>query len=819
MPVIELQRVPGTPKERHTVPQGMLLSEWLLSADIHEDVVVVLNGREMRPDDEMAISLLESDRVQVFDQPKSVIGDVLSPVFKLVSKVFSFLAPQPALSSADTNAKESPNNKLTGQTNIARTYQARPDVYGQVRSYPDLIAPSLFEFSGNVKYVTEWMNFGIGKYSVTNVRYSESSLGTLAGASYEIFQPGQVIPTMMEGFEFDDVDGQELPGPNQSGSVPVVSASATNVVSGTYSGGQVAMKIRKQTSFDYFLNIAKPRGVTFVINVTYNTASGPVTKDITLSADLFNATESNDGAVTNPTYFYNFFFRSLSGADASSTPANATVNTAKFILNDNQTVTMGPFFSPVEGDQLWFHFQAQQADGVTASYSVTLWKVDDNNVQIPGTTQSFNGSVSNNSGGSDFRYSTVKFAPSAGLGRYAIQVRRTDNWSDYNILQLSEIHSVRVRQNVVHAEDTLVRVTVRATEQATGIRERKYNALITRHTISYNLSSGTVDYGLRPSRSFADAVAHTWLVIGKQPVSSIDLYGLYQIAASIPDARLAQFDYTFDDEDISLGNRVETICNAARVIAYWEDGVLCFVRDQKEAYPATIFNRNNTLAEEYKLTWEMTLPGGFDGVEVEYVSPVTNKKTYIRYRVTSGGIVEQAAQNPNKITLHGCRDEYQARDRALLEARKLIYSRGRMTCKTLADGQYVSVGDMIQVPDTYDTNQQSGYIVRRSGNNFDTSEAITFTGTMYVTVTDNLGTPTARYLAKERSDTRFGFTAAIPNIPLNIWDGYEVQSPSRYVIATEEEHDATLWRVEEKKPNADSTTSFTLTEYSDLIYQ
>jgi len=818
MPVIELQRIPGAPKERVSVPSGTVLADWLLSADIHADVVVVLNGRELGLDEEVGFGLEDSDRVQVFDQPKGVIGKVLSPVFKAISKIFSFLSPKSSFSVADNNAKESPNNKLTGQTNVARTYQARPDVYGQVRSYPDLIQESMFEFIDNVKYVTEWMNFGIGRYTVDSVRYSESNLGSLAGASYQVFEPGQVIPVIYEGFEFDDVDGQELPGPNESEDFPAYTATATTVISGELAGGQIAMKIVKQDEFDYFFSLAFPHAVTFVINVTYNTASGVVTRDVKLNANLFNATLTDDGAAENPVRYYTFYFNALSGSDAQDVPANATINTTKFVLNDNQPLVIGPFFAPLEGDQLWVHFQAQLGNDNWANYTGTIWKIDDGNNQIPGTAQTFSGGLSNSSGGSDTLYRTDKITPNAGYGRYAIQIVRTNNSNDTSVLQLTEVHSVRIRRNEVHSNDTLVRVTIRATEQATGVRERKYNALITRHTISYNMATRQVDYTLRPSRSFADALANEWIVIAKQSPTSIDLYGLYEIFHSLPDPRLGYFDYTFDDEDISLGSRAQSICDAARVIAFWEDSVLSFVRDERVQYPATTFNRSNMTTDDYKITYEMTMPGGYDGVEIEYVSPVTNKKTYIRYRITATGIVEQAAESPLKIKLLGCRNEYQARDRALLEVRRLVYSRGKMTCTTLADGQYVSVGDVVQVPDTYDANQQSGYIVRRSGNNFDTSEAIDFSGGMFVTVTDSLGNTSARYPASARGDTRFGFTAPLPAIALNIWDGYDVQSPSRYVIATQEEMDATLWRVDKKKPNADGTTAFTLSEYSDLIY-
>ncbi|MFP2310026.1 phage tail protein, partial [Citrobacter braakii] len=125
----------------------------------------------------------------------------------------------------------------------------------------------------------------------------------------------------------------------------------------------------------------------------------------------------------------------------------------------------------------------------------------------------------------------------------------------------------------------------------------------------------------------------------------------------------------------------------------------------------------------------------------------------------------------------------------------------------------------IQMPDIYDSNQQQGYITGRTGNDFDTSEPITFFGSMSVLVTDRLGNPTLRYSAMPRSDTKYGFTAAIPNIQLNIWNGDTVQLPSRYLIATVAELDSQLWTVNSIKPNSDNTVSLTVAEYSDAIYQ
>ena len=824
MALIELSRFPGTPKERYRVPNGTLFYDWLAANDatFHRDLLIFRNGVKLSEDDELAFELSELDKIQIFDQPKGIVEDILSPIFKVVGQVFSFLAPKPAIANTGGNSVDSPNNSLTGQTNTARAYKAKPDIYGQIRSFPDLIQESLFEYvrqsenDGGLKYVTEWMCVGIGKYDYESVRYSESSLGSMAGAEYQFYQPGETIPTINEGYSFDDVDGQEIPGPNESDNFPVETASANTVVSGNYAGGQISIKIVKQTEFDYFMGLVLPHAVTFTINVTYNTSTGSVTKDALFSGVLISAVETNDGAVTNPVRWYTFTMNQLSGPP--DIPAGAKINTTKFILNDNEALVVGPFFSPVESRELWLHTQSSLGGGDYTDWKVVIWKIDDNYNQIPGTQQTFvyhQGTPHDSD--SEVFYRTDKIRPAGGFGKYAINFQRTNNSNDHSILKVEEIHAVNVRSNVVHPTDTLVRVKVRATENALGSRDRKYNALVTRHTISYKLDTQEVDYTLRPSRSFADAVAHTWLIMGQQPVSSIDLYGLYSIAESLPDERLGYFDYTFDDENDSLGDRVQAICNAASVVAYWDDGVLTFTRDQKVNYPAAVFNRANMKTDEYKMTYEATLPGGYDGVQVSYVHPTTNNKTYINYRVLNGAIVEQEAENPNKLEIVGFRNEYQARERAMREVKRLIYSRVKMNAKVFEDG-IIQVGSVIQMPDIYDSNQQQGYITGRAGNNFDTSEPITFSGSMYVLVTDSLGNPTLRYPASPRIDTRYGFTAAIPNIQLNIWNGDTVQLPSRYLIATVEELDSQLWTVNSIKPNTDNTVSLTVSEYSDSIY-
>ncbi len=828
MPIIDIQRLPGLPRERTEIEPGTNLLQWLSGQQLHDDITILHNGLEIRDEESIDFNLVLGDHVVIHDNAKSgdLIKTLVNPLehfnpIKFTQKVFASLSGQQGGASVGAT-KTSPNTTLKQQTNIARNGEARPDNYGQVRAFPDLIQNSLEEYVNNIKYITEFMNFGIGRYDISSVRYSESNLGSLAGASYTVYQPGDNIGTIVQPYPFDDVDGQEVPGKNEAdedGSTVVIeSATTTNVVSAKYSGGQLQVKIIKNSAFDYFMGLTFPHAINFTVNVTYATPSGNTTQNITLSGDLISGVQSNDAGVPPTIFYYTFTINNIQGTNASYI-FNGTINNTYFNLTDNQALTIGPFFSPVPSSQLWLNTNSGLGGNSETNWLVTIWKVDDDNVIVPGTTQNFTyRQTTPHDYTTETFYRTDKIFPVGGYGRYAVSFRRTDNSSDSSKLKVEGINAINVRTNVVYPLETMIRVTVRATENATSSRDRKYNALITRHTISYSLSSGAIRYTLSPSRSFADAILHTWLIIAGLSADTLDIRGLYQIAASIPDSRLSYFDYTFDDEDVSLGDRLQTICDAARVICFWDDGVLSFVRDEKRDYPATVFNTRNMTTTQYSLSYDMTLPGGYDGVQVQYRDPITNKQAYVYYKVTGNSIAQGQPTKPKKFDMMYIRNVYQATDRAILECRRLLFQRVSMSLTAMSDGEWVNVGEMIQVIDMYDTNQQSGDIRRREGNVFYTNEAIRFTENMFVVVTDRMGNVSDRYPATPVAGQRKAFYAELPLIDLAIWDGVNVQSASRYAIATDEELERTQWVIASKNPGTDGTTSLSVTEYNDEMY-
>ncbi|GAA0517177.1 host specificity factor TipJ family phage tail protein [Tatumella terrea] len=819
----EIQRLPGSPFERGNISNETQLLDWLNKQNLHSNVVVRINGRTLEDDFDLNYEPKPDDVVSVFDQPEGGVGkvitSVLRPVTKVLSGVMKLLGASQKSSAPSVSTGESANNDLTGQTNRARLYKGRPNIYGQVRAYPDLIQEALFEYKDNEKYITEWFEVGYGKYTISSVRYSESNLGNLAGASYSIYQPGDQLGDIEVGYTFDDVDNEEVPGLNESADYPSQTATTASPGSVSVAGNQViAVVLSNDDNFSYFESLSLPHPITFVVSATWNVNGEKVTSNVTGSGTItYSEGVVGDDSVSRTT----FVIGDISG-EFASLPSDAAINNTLFTLNDNSPLVIGPAISPVDSTQVWVHVLVQLGPTAgTTRYRISVWQVDSSNNAISGTTETSDYYFDNNLQVTTKNYRTThKFTPSAGSGRYAVSVERLDNSNDANVVTLAAIHAVNVRSGVVYPDDTMVRVTIKGDDDSNSNRDQKYNMLAERNVISYDSSTGQIDYTLRPSRSFADAVLHEWVITGKQDISRLDVVTLYGIAGGLPDPQLGYFDYTFSDAAQPLGERLQAICDVARVSMNWIGDTLTFWRDEAVAYPETVFSRSNMFWDDYKVAYAMSLPGGYDGVTLDYTDPTSNKKAYVYLQIDENGITEvgDATSNANQISLSGCSNSSQAYDRAYLEARKILYSRLTMTAKVLEQTQVVR-GSVVQCPDMYDNAQQTGYLKGRDGDVFYTSERIIFGAEqLYVVMTDSEGGYRGRWECSPVDGNPRSFSAAADTFDLNIYDGNYIQSPSRYFIATDSDLNATMWRVDSAKPNGDNTQTLTLTEYSPDLY-
>jgi hypothetical protein len=65
-------------------------------------------------------------------------------------------------------------------------------------------------------------------------------------------------------------------------------------------------------------------------------------------------------------------------------------------------------------------------------------------------------------------------------------------------------------------------------------------------------------------------------------------------------------------------------------------------------------------------------------------------------------------------------------EHTLWESKRLTYSCMTMAVTVMVDGEWVNIGDMVQVSDMSYANQQAGYMVSQIVYDFETSERINF---------------------------------------------------------------------------------------------
>jgi hypothetical protein len=164
-------------------------------------------------------------------------GAVLIPYALYIISAILFVAALvmmpsiPNVAQRNGGSNPSPNNELSSRTNRARVNGRIPDIFGQVRSTPDLIAPTYTTFENNVEVEHALMCVGRGQHEVHRVFDGETDIQNIAGASVQVYapnspnvvysnsEPSYIFGTAIEDEFFNTVrsnsiNGQSLQAPN-----------------------------------------------------------------------------------------------------------------------------------------------------------------------------------------------------------------------------------------------------------------------------------------------------------------------------------------------------------------------------------------------------------------------------------------------------------------------------------------------------------------------------------------------------------------------------------------------------------------------------
>ena len=117
----------------------------------------------------------------------AIVGAILSIGASLA---ISFLLKPPSPTQRNTQT-ESPNNGLSDRENNARILARIPDIFGKVRSTPDLLNVPYKEFIDHQEVEFAYMCVGRGYYDIAadNVKDGDTKFSDIAGASVAIYPP------------------------------------------------------------------------------------------------------------------------------------------------------------------------------------------------------------------------------------------------------------------------------------------------------------------------------------------------------------------------------------------------------------------------------------------------------------------------------------------------------------------------------------------------------------------------------------------------------------------------------------------------------
>lgn len=737
---------------------------------------------------------------------------IIYTIVTVASIAASFLL-QPTLPTTSGAAKDSPNNSLFGQENTIRLDEQEPNVYGSQVVYPDIITNKggAWEYVDNQKIVAEGFLVGTGAYEKSEPRFELTRFGLISGQEWSYYEPFDVVPVVQGQFNSESIDGQTLLGPNNDEIQKGVTALADPTVSITITNGELIATVNKNAEWDTIYSNFQTELVTLAYKYKPWIEFQPPSAAPVCLLENRSSTGRLLGMVDNATTY-------TLTIDASNTdvgdcgafydPYLEATEITSYVVNA---------VLPVKTNELQLSFEFR--GGLRGNVEIAVL------VQESTGLERYDFSYSADT--SNQLYYTEKIAISPPDGDLTISVQRLNDDKENNTdrVQITQAATNSYRYNVNYGNRTMLFTKRRATEQATSIKDAKINLDATRKTITYNTSTGQIDYTLTASRSFADAILHEYTQVQGLPAADLPLDEIYAIYESIP-SELGNFDYTFADKEQSIKEKLDIIANVARcVMPFTGEGYAIF-RDQQR-FPVAQFDARNIAADSPEETsYRGATETATDGVKLKWKNPIGNKFEYVYFVIQGANTVECVYQGggiyspslpkiPYEIDLVGCATIEQAKNRAELECRKLIYINKTVKTKVLVDGENVERGQVVKYADYYQDDVATGEIKSSSGNIHTTYGNIKVpAGDYYISYTNEYGdvsNPIPCTVIDE-----YHILATLPDVYHA--DGYLIQCGSRFIISTLTEHDNSLYEVADKVSEEDGSVSLELVQYDERIY-
>lgn len=205
-------------------------TEWPDTARIYHNQVSVEN--DVTPTSEYEVEKLGelsgTFYVIVYPGGLETIAYVVIAIVVVAAVVMASNVKVPSTALKNTQNPSS-NNELSDRSNKARPLNRIPDIYGTVRSTPDLLSNPYKVFENNTEVEYSYMCIGRGYYDVSDIKDDTTLTSEILGTSVEVFDPftspnsgdepvlrvgSEINEPLLDAVRSNSVNGQVLLAPN-----------------------------------------------------------------------------------------------------------------------------------------------------------------------------------------------------------------------------------------------------------------------------------------------------------------------------------------------------------------------------------------------------------------------------------------------------------------------------------------------------------------------------------------------------------------------------------------------------------------------------
>lgn len=329
---------------------------------------------------------------------------------------------------------------------------------------------------------------------------------------------------------------------------------------------------------------------------------------------------------------------------------------------------------------------------------------------------------------------TLKAKFSAFFGRCQVRARRTT--ATDTAFTGTVVDEVRWRDaysvSAVEKEDfgnvTLVSSVTFATASALAVKERKLNMLVSRG-IPYRIGGNLFSAGTSPDTLTYSSRADAILVavcrdqyLGNRDISELDVSNIYETITAVETyfghSLATEFNYTFDNDNLSFEEIVTSIAEAVFCIAYRRGNQIKLSFEKATSDSTLLFNHRNKIPRSEKRNVSFGYANDNDGLEYTYVDP--NDDSIISIFLP----LNYAATNPKKVESIGVRNHLQAYFQAWRAWNKILYQNTSIEFDATQEADLLVRNDRILVTDSTRANVQDGEVIGISGLELTLSQVV-----------------------------------------------------------------------------------------------